>query len=471
MVEEFTKHLREREARYRAAMRLGKMGSWETDFVQGTRRWSPEAVTLFDLKGTHGIVGGSEDELSAAMHPDDRPLLLRYHEHLLTHDELDAEYRIIMRDGTVRHVAGRGLVISRQADGKPHILINVVTDVTERAKAEEHLSEYGKSLANSKARFEALVEATAQIVWSATPSGAVIEDSPSWRAFTGQSQQQFLGHGWLDAVHPDDRDRTRRAWLEAVEKHQQYQIDYRLEHSEGGYRWTRARGVPLMTASGVVVEWVGMNEDIDDRVKRNEQLAIVTRELSHRTKNLLAVVQSIARRTFAEEGVAPPKVNTFLNRLQGLAVSHDLLVHGNWSGVLLEDLVREHLKPFVAADDSVLDIDGPRINIAPAAAQNLGLALHELATNAAKYGALRPGAGKLRIRWSLSSNENGEVLDFHWSEDMKLANLTTGANGFGSQLLDRIVGASLGGRTDYRITADGVDWRLVAPLDTLSKHQ
>jgi PAS domain S-box-containing protein len=449
-------------------MRLGKMGSWETDFAQGTRTWSAEAVALFDLPSVQGIVGGDQDELVGAMHPEDKHLVGSYHQHLLTHDEVDAEYRIVLRDGTVRHVAGRGLVISRQSDGRPHILINVVTDVTERAKVEEHLSEYTKSLAASKARFEALVEATAQIVWSATALGEIAEDSPSWRAFTGQSEHEFLGLGWLAAIHPDDREHTLQAWQQAVETRRLYQIDYRLRHVTDGYRWTRARGVPLLTQADTVVEWVGMNEDIDERVKRNDQLATISKELSHRTKNLLAVVQSVARRTFRNEVLLSSKVNTFLNRVQSLAVSHDLLVHGNWSGVLLEDLVREHLKPFM--DVSTLDIEGPPIHIAPSAAQNLGLALHELATNAAKYGALKARAGKLQIRWNLNRNAREDMFEFRWSEQTTLADPLKGEDGFGSQLLDRIVGASLSGKTDFRLTPHGVEWRLVAPLDSVVRN-
>ena len=470
LIEARTRRLRESEARYRTALRLGKMGSWETDFVRRTRNWSPEAASLFDLPRYDGIVGGVNDELVAAMHPDDRPLLSRFHDHLLTHDELDAEYRIVLRDGSVHHVAGRGLVISRQPSGAPHILINVVADVTERAKAEEYLSEFAANLATSKARFEALVEAAAQIVWTATPSGEIVEDSPSWRAFTGQSLEDFLGDGWLAAVHPDDRERTQQAWMQAVNGRGVYVVDYRLTHVDGGYRWTRTRGVPLTTASDTVVEWVGMNEDIDDRVRRNAQLDIVSRELSHRTKNLLAVIQSIARRSFAVDPSESRNVRTFLDRLQGLAISHDLLVHANWSGVSLKELVLEHLKPFVGANDGAVEIDGPILEVSPAAAQNFGLALHELATNSAKYGALKGDARGLRISWTLSQGKDGEVLDFRWSEIVELASPVVGRGGFGSQLLDNIVGASVGGSTSYRVTEGRVDWQLTAPLDRISKH-
>lgn len=468
LVEARTRNLRESEARYRAALRLGKMGSWETDFARLTRAWSPEAAALFDLQSTKGIVGGQADELIGAMHPDDQHLLARYHHHLLSHDDLDAEYRIVLRDGAVRYVAGRGLVVSRQHNGRPHVMINVVADVTDRAIAEEHLSEFANNLAHSNARFQALVDATAQIVWSASPSGKFIEDSPSWRSFTGQPYEAFAGDGWMDMVHPDDRDRTRKAWTRAILEREVYEVDYRLRHASGGYRWTRTRGVPLTTASGAVVEWVGMNEDIDDRVKRTEQMDVVMRELSHRTKNLLAVIQSIARRTFAEERDTSPRVRTFLDRLQGLAVSHDLLVHANWSGVSLQELVREHLKPFIGSADTAVEIDGPHLTVSPSAAQNLGLALHELATNAAKYGALKVGADKLRISWSREIVANTAMLDFRWREDLPLADVDPGRKGFGKQLLDSIVGTSLGGRTDYSVSGDGVNWHLVVPIARLT---
>ncbi|MEZ5854384.1 MAG: HWE histidine kinase domain-containing protein [Hyphomicrobiaceae bacterium] len=219
-------------------------------------------------------------------------------------------------------------------------MVNVVSDVTERAIAEQQAAEYLKDVAASKARFETLVQATSQIVWTAARSGELVEDSPSWRQFTGQTYDQFRGTGWLDAVHPDDRDKTIDAWRHAVDSVSPYQVDYRLLHIERGYRWTTARGVLQLTGRGEVIEWVGMNEDISDRVAREEHLQVILRELSHRTKNLLAVVQAIARRSFGNSDLAGGPLKTFRDRLRGLAISHDLLVSGDWTGISLEQLVR-----------------------------------------------------------------------------------------------------------------------------------
>ena len=473
LVDARTRQLLQSEARYQAALRVGRMGSWETDIVEGTRTWSQEAMDLFQisLPSSKGIMGGPNDELLAAMHPDDRHLLERYHRLIQTLDEIEATYRIVLADGSVRHMAGRGKVIARCIDGSPHILVNVVADVTERAQAEQRVAERSKELEVAKARFEALVQATAQIVWSTTPAGEVVEDSPTWRAFTGQTYEEWKGSGWLQAVHPNDRERTLLAWREAVASSSPYNIEYRLRHVSGGYRWTAARGVPLENSEGEVTAWVGMNEDIADRKRRDEHLQLVMRELSHRTKNLLAVIQSIASRTFRDDVAGPVSVKTFIDRLHGIAVSHDLLVRGEWGGASLQELVTDHLAPFGAVPSKTVSISGPRVLLKPAVAQSIGLALHELATNAAKYGALGDSGGRLDIAWEIATNGSGSLLSLRWREKPAGGTQPTQTAGFGRMLLERIVASSMNGRSTYEIGEEGVLWQLSAPLEEVLSEE
>lgn len=474
LIQARTERLRDSEARYRAGLRVGRIGSWETDFSRGTRTWSREAEELFGLHlvDGKGVVGGDNDELLRAMHPDDRHLLAQFHNRIALHDHLDAEYRILLPNGSVRHVSGRGEVVSRDPNGRPRMLVNVVSDITERAVAEQQAADYLKDIAAAKARFEALVKATSQIVWTATRSGEVVEDSPSWRRFTGQTFEQFRGAGWLDVVHPDDRANALSAWRRAVDDVSPYQVDYRLLHVEKGYRWTSARGVPQLTDSGEVIDWVGMNEDISDRVAREDHLQVVLRELSHRTKNLLAVVQAIARRTFANTHASDVPLKTFRDRLRGLAISHDLLVHGDWTGISLEQLVREHLKPFASDDAGQIEISGPFVMIRPEAAQNFGLALHELATNATKYGALRNQGGHLRISWQLERDKvaGRTELAFTWSERPGVVISQSGHSGFGAELLKSIVATSLSGKASYRVGEAEITWSLTAPLAAMQSQ-
>ena len=133
--------LRESEARYRSALIAGRMGSWETDLATATRTWSPEGMALFGLAlpGGRGQVGGDDDEYQAALHPEDRHLAARFHVLADRQDSFPAEYRIVRRDGAVLHLAGRGLVVARSADGRARRLVSIMADVTEQRQAESVL--------------------------------------------------------------------------------------------------------------------------------------------------------------------------------------------------------------------------------------------------------------------------------------------------------------------------------------------
>ena len=133
----------------------------------------------------------------------------------------------------------------------------VFRDVTERRWDEQRVHQ-------SEERYRALVTASAQIVWATDPRGEVVEDSPSWRAFTGQTYDQWKGWGWVDAVHPDDREQTAAAWRKAVENKSVYAVEYRLRRHDGEFRWTAARSVPVLNADGSIREWVGPNTDVTE---------------------------------------------------------------------------------------------------------------------------------------------------------------------------------------------------------------
>ena len=136
------------------------------------------------------------------------------------------------------------------------------------------------ALHTGRERMRALLDAAAQIFWTAAPDGGSREDSPSWRAFTGQSREQRLGLGWLDAVHPQDRALAQRSWSEAVRRHTRYEYQYRLRHASGEWRWMAVRAVPVLNPDGSVREWVGMNTDITDRKRLHNELeeALKSRE-------------------------------------------------------------------------------------------------------------------------------------------------------------------------------------------------
>ncbi|HVT07640.1 MAG TPA: PAS domain S-box protein [Polyangia bacterium] len=159
---------------------------------------------------------------------------------------------------TITPVRERGLIAG---------LMCVAIDITEQIEARQAIEGTAKALARSERRFRSLVEATSQMVWTTTAAGEVVEDSPTWRAFTGQSYDQWKGYGWLDAVHPDDRPRAEQAWRAAVAAKRRYEVEYRVRRPDGTYADTLARGTPILSEAGEIEEWIGLNFDISDRVR------------------------------------------------------------------------------------------------------------------------------------------------------------------------------------------------------------
>ena len=162
-------------------------------------------------------------------------------------------------------------------------------------------------------RFHSLVTATAQVVWTTDASGLVVEDSPTWRSFTGQSREEGRASGWLDAVHPDDRARVDREWREAVQSRRVYETEYRLRRAEGGYTPTMARAAPVLNPDGTLREWVGMNFDIQDQKRaeaelrravqlRDEFLSVAAHELRTPLTSLKLQLELISRAAENEGG-------------------------------------------------------------------------------------------------------------------------------------------------------------------------
>lgn len=189
--------------------------------------------------------------------------------------------------GPARWVSARAHPI-KDSEGRVFEVMLMHEDITDKILAEE-------ALRVREERFRSLVMATSQIVWSNTPDGRVDEDSPSWRAFTGQTYEQWRDFGWLEAVHPDDRLATKALWLQCVATKSMFDTRYRLRRADGDYRWTAVRGVPIINTAGVIREWIGTNTDIHETVLAEAELA-QRLEREKRNAALLTKVASAARK-------------------------------------------------------------------------------------------------------------------------------------------------------------------------------
>jgi two-component sensor histidine kinase len=208
--------------------------------------------------------------------------------------------------------------------------------------------------------------------------------------------------------------------------------------------------------------------DITERKAAEEHIQLLMREISHRSKNLLAVVQAIAGQTVRTSDTTRDFELRFGRRLQGLAASHDLLVTEGWRGAPLDELVRQQLAPFVDAGSERIELDGPNVLLTAEAAQAIGLALHELATNAIKYGALSVPHGKVRVSWAFASNPGApRHLQMSWVERGGPPVTTPSRKGFGHIVIERMVAESLNGEIAMVFAPEGLNWALSIPMANL----
>jgi PAS domain S-box-containing protein len=222
---------------------------------------------------------------------------------------------------------------------------------------------------------------------------------------------------------------------------------------------------PLRRPDGSIVAIGVMVEEITERKRAEELQSLLMREINHRTKNMLSVVQSIARQTAASD--TAEFIRRFSARIQALSANQDLLIKNDWRGVHLGDLVRAQLGPFVDLVGTRITVHGPKVRLAAAAAQSVGMALHELATNAGKYGALSAESGCVDINWRLDANE----FSIGWTERDGPAVVPPKRQGFGSTVISTVAKASVDGEVELHYASTGLFWRLKCAPDKILERR
>lgn len=225
---------------------------------------------------------------------------------------------------------------------------------------------------------------------------------------------------------------------------------------DGARRWYDLHIEPLRDLSGATVGLTGAAVDVTERKENEQHLRLLMRELTHRSKNLLAVIQAMARQTARHAGSIDEFVEIFSARLQALARSHDLLVQEGWHGASLTEMVRSQLGHHIDRENSQVSLTGPDIFLKPEAAQNIGLALHELSTNAAKYGALSMPSGHVSITWARRQPEAGGGFELSWTEKGGPAVVEPKSRGFGSLVIERNLARALDGKVDVEFAPSGL---------------
>jgi PAS domain S-box-containing protein len=333
-----------------------------------------------------------------------------------------------------------------------------------RDRTEAHAVE--RRLQENEERFRVLATSIPQLVFRSRPTGDRTWPSPQWIDFTGQSFEESLGKGWLDAVHPADRESTLLAWREAQATGEHYSEQRVWRTAAGEYRWHQTRARPVEGAKDN--DWVGTMTDIHELRGLQDRQAVLMAELQHRTRNLLAVVQAIATQTLRKTDSLEVFQEEFDNRLRALSRVQSLLAQFDHQDIDLRRLVEAEI--LAHGDGAIVPgkvtIGGPAASLPASSAQAVGLALHELATNALKYGALAQPDGKLEVIWDLRAEGVQPLVSLEWRES-GVTMPRTGQprrKGYGTELIERALPYQLKARTRLEHGPDGVRCLITVPV-------
>jgi PAS domain S-box-containing protein len=312
----------------------------------------------------------------------------------------------------------------------------------------------------------AIIESSDDAIVSKDLDGIVTSWNRGAERIFGYLAREIIGRS-ITIVIPEDRRQEETYILDKIRSGE------RIEHYETVRRHMDGRLVdvsvtvsPIRLADGRIVGASKIARDISDRKKAEEMQRLYLRELGHRLKNLISVIDAIVRQTAAQTSPAD-LVSRITQRLHALAANQDALIRGDWRGAELHELVRSQLAHISDLLGSRIRIEGASIALKPAAAQALGLTLNELATNALKYGALSNATGVLRISWDVVTSGGGQLFSIAWEESGGPPVAPPSRAGFGSTIIKQITARSFRGDVQLDYAVAGLKWRLTAPADAV----
>lgn len=339
------------------------------------------------------------------------------------------------------------------------VLARLAADLLDRTQGAATLRE-------SEERFRGIFENAATGIAITDLQGKFQLCNPAYTAMLGYTQEELRALDFSKVVHPDDVAANLAEYGRLV-AHEipSFEILNRYVRRNGEPLWVHKHVSLLRDAQGKPTNIIALITDMSERKRQEERIHLLLREVNHRSKNMLSLVQAIARQTAASE---PSEfVQRFGERIQALAASQDLLIRSEWKGVPLNDLIRSQLAHFADLVDRRITLDGPSLTINAAAAQVLGMAVHELATNAGKYGALSNDDGRIEIAWQLPLDEPGPRFTMTWTESGGPPVTAPERRGFGSTVTTTIAKAALSAGVAVQYAPAGLVWALDADAGSI----
>lgn len=399
-----------------------------------------------------------------------------------TEDEQFSGFELVRSGLKLRYYAGAPLISSEGAPLGALCVIDVVpraepmtalqreglevlaSAVMRRLEERRHRILAASELEGSEERFRLLADSIPDIVWTADTEGNFNYFNRRWYEFFGVDDRPQ--DGWTQYFHPEDHSRWFETWQKARESGEVYETEYRLRGGDGNYRWVLARGLPLQDANGKVVQWFGTITDIDDTYRESEARDLLARELAHRIKNVFSIISSLL--TLRTRG--KPELAVFAKEMdqaiRALAQAQDYVmpIRSEEDQKLLS-LLELLLSPYGKANGQMISITGASPQIGPRSATPLALIVHELATNATKYGALSAAQGRVQI----TIGEAGSDIIIEWRESGGPRVEEPSNQGFGTRLLKTTIENQLGGSLERVWQSKGLCCTITVPKSHLQE--
>ena len=450
--------LAERNTQLAIAGKIALMGTFAFDIGSGKMQVSPGYAAIHDLP--EGAVETSRTDWRARVHPDDLPRLEmnRQRDTDGRRSEHRCEYRIVRTGGEIRWIEARSF-ISYDRDGTAQRIVGANIDVTERRKAELVIAERNLQLA---------LAGKAGLVgtYSYDTNTELMQISEGYAAIHGlpEGTTEIARSRWQANVHPEDRVRLEALRRQAFQERKIEQgMEYRIVR-DGDVRWIESRSFISYGNDGRAQRVIGVNIDVTERKRAEEQQRVLVAELDHRVKNVLATVTAVAAHTLDASSSMAEFVAALDGRLRSMASMHELLSYRQWRGIPLADLLKRELAPYATSNNT--DIGGPEVMLTAEAGQAMAMALHELVTNAAKHGALSTRKGRVSVRWHQPLNGGTrDRLVIEWQETGGPSVGTPRKSGYGTGVITDLLPYELGGTVDLVFASDGVQCRLEIPAE------
>lgn len=449
----------ESEQRLRLATEAAGIGTFTVDLKTGQASYSPDLIAMLGLPT---VCSANIADAFARVHRDDKARFMTNYEAALRGLDgglLKMDFRFVIPGGEIRWMTWIGRVDFREGpSGRvPFRVAGACVDITERKRAEEALRE-------SEELFRGIFDHAAIGIAITDLEGRFQSSNPAYCKMLDYTQEELRALDFPSLIYPDDREADRvnrsrliRQWPPSFEALTRY------TGKDGRLVWTHQHVSLLTDAAGKPDRMLALVTDVTGRKQQEEKISLLAREVNHRSKNLLALVQAVARQTFATK---PAEfMERFEERIQALAASLDLLVRNNWKGAHIVELVQSQIAHFMDLTGSRIELKGPPLLIAASAAQTISMALHELATNAAKYGALSCPAGGIRIEWCAGTGPAGdEKFELCWTEHGGPPVAPPARTGFRTVVIEEIPCEQLNAEVALTYAPEGVRWRLRCPL-------